>query len=149
MHYHHTQTGYIMLAGIGLVVILFLVISSLQGLPVGAALPAVLLVIGILSLFSTLTVDVGEGRVLCYFGPGLIRKSIPLADIVGVRPVRNPVLLGWGIRWMPGQYWVWNVSGLDAVELTLLSGNRFRIGTDEPLELAKAIEEHRATIVRM
>jgi hypothetical protein len=40
---------------------------------------------------------------------------------------------------MPGQYWVWNVSGLDAVELTLRSGRRFRIGTDEPEELAKAI----------
>jgi hypothetical protein len=29
----------------------------------------------------------------------------------------------------------WNVSGLDAVELTLVSDRRFRIGTDEPEQL--------------
>ncbi|HSD26575.1 MAG TPA: hypothetical protein VLL75_04680, partial [Vicinamibacteria bacterium] len=34
---------------------------------------------------------------------------------------------------------LWNVSGLDAVELALPEGKRFRIGTDEPGPLAGAI----------
>jgi hypothetical protein len=35
---------------------------------------------------------------------------------------------------------VWNVSGFQAVELTLKDGSRFRIGTDEPEALVHAIE---------
>jgi hypothetical protein len=41
---------------------------------------------------------------------------------------------------MPGQYWLWNVSGLNAIELTLKNSKRFRIGTDEPEKLVDAIK---------
>jgi hypothetical protein len=34
---------------------------------------------------------------------------------------------------------LWNVSGLDAIELTFATGKRFRIGTDEPGKLLEAI----------
>ena len=46
---------------------------------------------------------------------------------------------GWGIRLIPNG-WLWNVSGLGAVELSLVNGQRFRIGTDEPEQLATAIQ---------
>jgi hypothetical protein len=46
--------------------------------------------------------------------------------------------VGWGIRWTPAS-WMWNVSGFDAVEITYASGKRFRIGTNQPKELAAAI----------
>jgi hypothetical protein len=139
MKYRHTQIGYVMLAGMGFVIAILLFVFGAANVPQIAVVPVFVIVFLILSLFVSLTVDVGDGRMLCSFGPGLIRKTIMLNEIISARPVRNPVLLGWGIRWMPGQYWVWNVSGLDAVELTLTSGRRFRIGTDEPEELAKAI----------
>jgi hypothetical protein len=35
--------------------------------------------------------------------------------------------------------WIYNVSGFDAVEITLKNGNTYRIGTDEPKELEQAI----------
>ncbi len=35
--------------------------------------------------------------------------------------------------------WMFNVSGLDAVDIELKDGGRFRIGTDEPEELVRAI----------
>jgi hypothetical protein len=35
---------------------------------------------------------------------------------------------------------LWNVSGLDAIEFDLRSGRRFRLGTDEPEALARALE---------
>jgi len=38
---------------------------------------------------------------------------------------------------------LWNVSGLRAVEFLLKDGSRFRIGTDEPEALVKAIEANR------
>jgi hypothetical protein len=34
---------------------------------------------------------------------------------------------------------MYNVAGLDAVELVLASGKKFRIGTDQPDELRSAI----------
>ena len=39
--------------------------------------------------------------------------------------------------------WVYGVSGLDAVELQMKEGRRFRIGTDEPDRLLGAIETAR------
>jgi hypothetical protein len=83
---------------------------------------------------------VRDGGLTCFFGPGMIRKRIALADIREAQAVHNPWIAGWGIRWMPSRYWLWNVSGRDAVELTLANGNKFRIGTDEPEKLVEAIQ---------
>ena len=92
-----------------------------------------------LLLFGTLTVDVDRERVQVVFGIGLIRKTVRLADIAAFQPVRNPWIAGWGIRAIRGGM-LWNVSGLDAVELALRDGRFFRIGTDEPEALARAIQ---------
>ena len=89
-------------------------------------------------LFSSLEVAVTRGSVELAFGPGWPRKSIPLSTVEGARPVRNSWWHGWGIRLTPNG-WLWNVSGLEAVELELSDGRRFRIGTDEPERLAEAI----------
>ncbi len=109
-------------------------------------LPAAVLVIllAVLLLFFSLKVEIGDGVLRCVFGIGLIRKEIPLTEIESARPVSNPWYAGWGIRWRPGRYLLWNVSGLRAVELELKNGARFRIGTDEPEALARAIESARA-----
>ena len=77
-----------------------------------------------------------------YFGPRFFRKSFPLREIESVRPVRNPIFYGLGIHFIPGGM-VYNVSGLDAVEIELGEGRRARIGTDEPTSLARAIEDAR------
>ena len=71
-------------------------------------------------------------------GIGLVRKRIPIGEVKAWREVRNPWYTGWGIRLGPG-YVLWNVSGFDAVELDFASGRRFRVGTDEPSELAAAL----------
>ena len=55
-----------------------------------------------------------------------------------MRAVRNKWIYGWGIRRLPGG-WMYNVWGLDAIELDLVSGKRFRIGTDDPDGLLAAI----------
>jgi len=107
-----------------------------------AGLPVILLlVLGVtLLLFSTLTVRVTSGVLDVFFGPGFIRRRIDLKDIREVRIVRNPWYCGWGIRWI-GRGWLWNVSGLQAVELELENGRRFRVGTDAPEALAEALQQ--------
>jgi hypothetical protein len=94
-------------------------------------------------LFSSLTVDVDEDEIRWHFGPGLWNYRVPLVEIANVQTTHNNwwtgILSGYGIRMRPG-YRLYNVSGLDAVELRLKSGDIRRIGTDDPEGLAAALK---------
>jgi hypothetical protein len=98
----------------------------------------VAVVVFILAVFGTLTVSVDEATVQATFGVGPIRKGIALADVSGFEVVRNRWYYGWGVRYFPGG-WLYNVSGLSAVEFRLRDGRRVRIGTDEPEALREAV----------
>ena len=104
--------------------------------PVAIALPAI--IVAVLALFYRLTVTVDADAIRCAFGIGLISRTIPLDRVKDAQRVRNRWYYGWGIRRVPGA-WMFNVSGLDAVEVTLEGGKRFRIGTDDPEGLLAAI----------
>ncbi len=91
-------------------------------------------------VFSSMTVTVAEGFVSLKFGLGLFRKRFKLSDIESCRSVRNPWYYGWGIRRIPGG-WFFGVSGQTALELTMRSGKRFRIGSADPEGLKAAIHE--------
>jgi hypothetical protein len=142
MTYRHTQPG-----------TLLLLCSVLAGL-VGAtlafragqwqpAIAVIVLVVVIAFLFSSLTVEVGEGQLRWYFGPGVWSYRLPLAEIKDVGIVRNHWWNGWGIRMAPG-FRLYNVSGLDAVELHVGPNDIRRIGTDDPQGLAQALKTQRA-----
>jgi len=92
----------------------------------------------VMALFVSLTIEVSHEWVECRFGIDWIRRRIRLADIANVQVVRNRWWYGWGIRITP-HGWLWNVSGLDAVELTFENGREFRLGTDEPEKLQEAL----------
>jgi len=112
---------------------------SLTGPPATPSRVPVLVILALVaSLFATLTVEVDREAVRLHFGVGLVRKSIPLAHVSAWQAVRNPWYWGWGIRLTPCGV-LWNVSGLEAVELALPGGRRFRLGTDEPEALVSAI----------
>jgi hypothetical protein len=68
----------------------------------------------------------------------MARRTIDPATVTATRPVRHKPWCGWGMWWIP-QGWLWNVWGLSAVELSLASGRRFWIGTNEPEALHAAI----------
>ena len=89
-------------------------------------------------LFTSLTTSVGDGFVDVRFGPGPIRRRIALSEIVSADIGRNRWYWGWGIR-LTSQGWMWNVSGLSAVQLELTNGRRFRIGTDDAERLSAVI----------
>ncbi len=54
--------------------------------------------------------------------------------------MKNPWYYGWGIRLTP-HGWLYNVSGSYAVEIKTKTGKKYRIGTDVPNELEKAIRQ--------
>ena len=106
----------------------------------------VLAVLAVIRLvFSRLTVMVGKGQVLAEFGPGWPRRRYRLSDVTRIETVRNKWWYGWGLRWIPGGS-MYNVWGLDAVELELTSGKVFRIGSDEPEALRAALESEQAQL---
>jgi hypothetical protein len=85
-----------------------------------------------------LTIEITEWELRWRFGPGLFRKSVKLSDIASAKPVRTNFLNGWGIH-LTRFGWLYNVSGLDAVAITLKNGKRFALGTDEAHSLLAAL----------
>jgi len=139
--YRHTQTGYVILVTVG-VVAAALGAWVYQGfLPGLVYLVAAALVIALV-LFSSLTVEVNHEAITLRFGVGLVRRRFLLADVTAVQVVRNRWWYGWGIHTV-GSGWLYNVSGLDAVELQFSDGRADRIGTDEPELLCRAIRNFR------
>lgn len=81
--------------------------------------------------FRSLTVsDEGE-RLSIRFGPiPLFRKSIAYADITRVEPGKSSFVDGWGIHYLPGRGWTYNLWGYDCV--VVYPGRKIiRIGTDD------------------
>ena len=147
--YQHRQYGLLTVVAVivsaALLLTLLWLFSSEQANPARVTMSIVAVtVILVLFLFSSLNVTVSEELLVLHFGPGVISKRIKLEEVREVQPVRNRWYYGWGIRLTP-HGWLFNVSGLDAVELLLGSGRRFRVGTDEPEVLARAIQNARRT----
>src|SRR3989344_8539262 len=148
--YKHTQIGYLML-DITLVVLVFFAwiqIAARAETPsydsgANFAIPAIMaLILFILISFSTLTVFIDEQFLKIRFGWGIFRKKFSISEIAAVKKVKNYWYYGWGIRlrFWP-KMWIFNVSGFDAIELTMKNGKIYRIGTDEPEKLEAAIKQ--------
>jgi hypothetical protein len=134
MTYEHVQYGYV---GAGTLV--FVLIMGVLTLPeafddstsAGWAVTATLVVIAAITVwFSKLAVTIEETTLTAAFGLGRPHKTIDLSDVVTATPVRNRWTQGTGIRKISGG-WMYNVWGLDAIELTLHSGEIVRIGTND------------------
>jgi hypothetical protein len=104
--------------------------------PASIVLIAIMLAAAV--LFSSLTVEISNNELRWYFGPGLWTYRLPLTSIENVTVVRNHWWNGYGIRMAPG-FRLYNVSGLDAVELCVGANDVRRIGTDDPQGLAQAL----------
>lgn len=141
MRYEHTHVGYvvggIMLAALPLIYFAFMVEDG----ELGGFGYAMLGGFGVLAvLFSSLTVQVTDRELVFYFGPGFWPRRFALDDIISAEVVRNSPLYGWGIRYTH-HGWLYNVSGLQAVELKIKGEGQIRIGTDEPETLKRAIDQ--------
>jgi hypothetical protein len=88
--------------------------------------------------FSSLTIRAGDGQLRWHFGPGLVRKSVPLAEIAAAEPTTTTWMDGWGIH-LTRRGWLYNVAGHNAVLVTTHDGKQFQLGTDEPAALVQAI----------
>ena len=157
--YEHTQKGSRLLYWVGIFLVVDLLIvealvyfllgrgeNALEPARLGlimalvAVVPVVMLGwMGV--MMSALTVTIDAGAVRLRFGGGMWRKTIPLQRVTGAEAVQNSFANGWGIRYLGRGCWLYNIAGLDAVEVHLDTGKRIRIGTREPEKLAEAIHK--------
>ena len=137
--YRHTQVGYLIIAAMAAVMVWIGVVLANSGIN-WTAIGGLAVIAVALVLFSSLTVVIGEDEVEARFGPGPIRKRFKLNEIESWQVVKNHWYYGWGIRLTPHGV-LYTVSGLDAVEIKLRTGKKFRIGTDVPQELEEAIRQ--------
>ena len=135
--YRHKQAGWVLIVSLTLVMLLETTLAILLHFYWLMLIDAPLLVLAL--LFGSLSVMVEETAVTVRFGPGPIRFRYLVKDIESAKAVRNGWYYGYGIRRLPSG-WLYNVSGLDAVEIELKDGHVHRIGTDEPEALEKAIQ---------
>ena len=137
MPYHHTQTGTVILLVCAVAGVLGAFITWRAG--VASMTATVVILAAVAALFNSLTVEISDNELRWHFGPGLWTYRLALEQIDSVAIVRNAWWNGFGIRKAPS-FSLYNVSGLDAVEVTLKSGDIKRIGTDDPQGLAAALQ---------
>jgi hypothetical protein len=137
--YSHTQSAALIRVTVGgsaVAVALFALYGNEPVILLAVGLPLAIVAV----LFGSLTVTIDTSTLTWHFGPGFWKKRLALSDIATVEAVRNPWWYGWGIHLTP-RGWLYNVSGSEAMEITLTSGRTLRIGTDEPGKLVQALEQ--------
>jgi hypothetical protein len=136
--YHHKQgAGTLLVAmvlpAVGLVVLGFVLPREVRWI---SLIGVLLFAFGF--LFSSLTVEISEGALRWWFGPGFLKKEVPLSTILRAEATRTRTIEGWGIH-LTRRGWLYNISGYGAVLVFRQDGKTFLLGSDEPERLAAAI----------
>ncbi|GMT50102.1 MAG: hypothetical protein IEMM0008_1641 [bacterium] len=138
-HCQATQIGYVIIITLAIPIIA-VIIAGFMGVYHWAMLAISGFQLFLIGLFGTLTVKIDGADLIVRFGVGLIQKVFPLSDLESTDIVKNKWFYGWGIRFTP-HGWLYNVSGYMAVEIKMKEDKKIRIGTDQPDELKKAIDQ--------
>lgn len=153
-HYKHTQVGRMTLITFGVCLLVDAAVSAyVLSVPdldlsfrIGPLVTFIVFAV-LMAHFGTLTVTLYDEFLVVRFGPGPIRKKLALKDIESCQIVKNPWYYGWGIHRIR-KGWLYNVSGFGAVELKTKNGRKYRIGTDVPDELQRAISQSLTSMAR-
>ena len=148
--YKTTEFGTLFLVQLGVVlaaVLPFLIVMTNQ--------PSVYATVGFVAavfilLFFSITIEVADGKLRFSFGVGAISKEVALSDITSAEIKNTPWYFGWGFRGLP-RGWLYRVSGTKGVHVVLKNGKEFRLGSNDPEAVLRAIrpsdQEERASEV--
>ena len=142
--YSHTQrsaAAFLLFSLAALIPVGLLLGGAMNGADIGARITVLAAaVVMMLSAVggSSLTIAVRDGQLSWWFGPGIVKKTVPLSTIVSAEPTTTSIFNGWGIH-LTGRGWLYNVAGRQAVLVRQQDGKRFLLGTDEPDSLAHVI----------
>ena len=139
MTYDHRQIG--KLHQIFLVPVLFFLFPAWQFRVTPVALivwAAIVFVLAFTALcFEYLLVsDEGDHLALRYGPLPIFHKRFLYSQMTGAEPSRSNILDGWGIHYMPGRGWIYNLWGCDCVKVQM-GKKTVRIGTDDVAGLVR------------
>jgi len=142
MPYDHTQTGWMhyLLYGVGLAMLAMT--WALGADPVAQYLlplvAAVMFLFG--ASFHRLTVqDEGDYLSVRYGPVPLFGRRFAYKEMTTAEPDRTSIIDGWGIHYIPGRGWTYNLKGFQCVKVSF--GKKVvRIGTDEAPALAAFLQ---------
>lgn len=133
MRYDHTQHAPLpyILHAVGLLFLILAVLSRQETAALLAFSTAGFFLIAAGLAFGNLRVRDEETFLAVRFGPlGLFGTNIPYDAMTDVAPARSSPIDGWGIHYLPGRGWIYNLWGFDCVKITL--GDKVvRVGTDD------------------
>ena len=119
MHYERKQLSRLFFPIVGILAVIYIFPLS-RVVAYSPLLSLILLgiIIAIFLSFGWMTVIIDTDYLRVTFGLGIFRKKWKLSDVASVEIVRNKWWWGWGIRFY-GKGWLYNIAGLDAVEIAL------------------------------
>ena len=132
--YQHTQPGTTIVNSMIVMILIFAIASAF----LHQLIVATLIIAVVTWIFRSMTIEISDSDLMWYFGSGFPLKRVPLSEVASAEPIRTTVWNGWGIHYTL-RGWLYNVSGYDAVAITLRNGKRLCLGTDEPATLARLL----------
>jgi hypothetical protein len=135
--YQHTQPATMILK----CMVAMIAISAMLSTVIHPLILTAIILVIVAWIFRSMTIEISDSELAWYFGSGFPRRRVPLSEIVSAEPIRTSAWNGWGIHYTT-RGWLYNVSGYDAVLITLRNGKRFCLGTDEPQELARELTKN-------
>ncbi len=139
-HVQHAPLYWLMLAPS--FVLLWVAMAWAENTEQSAAILAVAALVGLVaySMRHLRVYDAGDSLV-ARFGPiPIFGKRISYDRIKAFAQDRTTLLDGWGIHWVPGRGWTYNLWGFDCVRFNLVGGRTVRIGTDDPEGLVQFLQ---------
>lgn len=137
MTYQHTQIAYAILAIMAWLLGFTFVALYLMGYNTGIALfGGFILLVAV--LFHAMTIKITDSEIKFGFAFGLFGGAIALDQIVAVNKVTNSWRHGIGLR-ISHDGFVYSASGFSAIEIKLLDGTAYRLGTNDQDNLYQAI----------
>ena len=135
--YDHTQQG--KLHYVLHLAALFVVIILVTSIPAAATQVIIWSVVGTTAVieffaFTCISLRVYDDQdcLRLAYGPlPLLKARIAYEDIVACRCSRSKFIDGWGIHYIPGRGWTYNLWGFDCVELSMVDGKLIRLGTND------------------
>ncbi len=143
MDYSHTQRGplHLIIFGVALLLAGFAWASGGESPAAIICLAVAALLVGFAFSFAWLSVRDEGQRLSVRFGPiPLFGTSIEYSDITRVETGRSTVLDGWGIHYIPGRGWTYNLWGFGCV-IVYLEKTTVRIGSDDVENLIRFLHE--------
>jgi hypothetical protein len=143
MSYDHTQKAplHLILYPIIVVSLVLAWIGRDQAAIVLSTLGVAVTLVLVALMFKQLTVRDEGHRLAIRYGPlPVFRKLIPYSDISSVEPGRSSVVDGWGIHWIPGRGFTYNLWGFSCAILTV-KGRIVRVGSDDVENLVAFLRE--------